>query len=51
MTDMVRQVLRMLHSMALVMTCHLVVELLSALVDSHLTFHDKLIETTRIELH
>jgi len=53
MIDMVLQVLRMLHSMALMMRCQclLVMEGPSPLVDLLLTFHDRQTETTGTELH
>jgi len=53
MIDTVLQVLRMLHSMALMTRCqcHLVMEDPSPSVDSLLTFQDRQTETTRTELH
>jgi len=53
MIDMVLQVLRMLHSMALMMRCQclLLMEGPSPLVDLLLTFHDRQTETTGTELH
>ena len=52
MTGMVRQVLRMLHSMTLTMRCRCrsAMEVPSALVDSRLTFHASRTETIRTEL-
>jgi len=49
MTDMELQVLRMLHSMALMTQCHLDMAAHFHLVDSHLTFHARQKGATRTE--